>query len=323
MKEDKKHNKEGESSRRNFLRLGVIAGGAIVSGFGIKAFANTEKTTGEKVKVITTDGKLAEVDSGALHHCSSCSGNYVSNEEARIGIPGRKFVMVIDLSRCKNARKCVSACQNMHYLPTDKEWLTVNLMQESENTAPYWMPKTCYHCDEPPCTKVCPVGATFKRNDGIVLIDNERCIGCKFCMTACPYSARIFNWDKPKNIPTEVLERPYSIESGAPQVFGTVGKCDFCPDMIREGKLPDCVTACPNGVYFFGDINEDTVTNGDETLRFSELIKDKAGYRYKEELGTQPSVYYLPPVDRNFPFESGLKGLSEEQMSRYHNNPIK
>ena len=184
MKDNKGQQKK-DSSRRNFLKLGVLAGGAVVSGVGLSAIAGTPGSTGEKVKVMTTDGKLAEVDSGMLHSCGSCS-SHVSNEEARKGIPGRKFVMVIDLSRCKNARKCISACQNMHYLPKDKEWITVKLMQESEETAPYWMPKTCYHCDEPPCTKVCPVGATFKRDDGIVLVDNERCIGCKFCMNACP-----------------------------------------------------------------------------------------------------------------------------------------
>ena len=317
---DKKDQKKKDSSRRDFLKLGVLAGGAVVSGVGLSALAGNPESTGDKVKVMTTDGKLAEVDSGMLHSCGSCSSSHASNEEARKGIPGRKFVMVIDLSRCKNARKCISACQNMHYLPKDHEWIKVKLMQESEETAPYWMPKTCYHCDEPPCTKVCPVGATFKRDDGIVLVDNERCIGCKFCMNACPYGARIFNWEKPKGIPQEILDRPYNIESGAPQIFGTVGKCDFCPDMTRKGMLPDCVTACPNGVYFFGDLNEDTVTNGSETFRFSELIKDKAGYRFHEDLGTQPSVYYLPPVDRSFPVESGFKGLSEEEKARYKEN---
>ena len=89
--------------------------------------------------------------------------------------------------------------------------------------------------------------------------------------------------------------------------MGTVGKCDFCPDMVRKGELPHCVSACPNGVFFFGDMNEDSVTNGAETFRFSELIKDKAGYRLMEDLGTKPRVYYLPPVNRNFPFEAGLE----------------
>ena len=126
--------------------------------------------------------------------------------------------------------------------------------------------------------------------------------GCRFCMVACPYSSRSFNWSEPE-VPEEIANQPYSPETSVPQRKGTVEKCDFCPDMLRRGKLPHCVTACPNGVFYFGDINEDTVTNGDETVRFSELIREKAGYRYLEELGTEPSVYYLPPVDRMFPFK--------------------
>ena len=94
-----------------------------------------------------------------------------------------------------------------------------------------------------------------------------------------------------------------SPESSFPSKMGTVEKCDFCPDMARKGELPDCVTSCPNGTIFFGDANEDTVTNGEDTFRLSELIRDRAGYRFLEELGTEPRVYYLPPVERNFPFE--------------------
>jgi molybdopterin-containing oxidoreductase family iron-sulfur binding subunit len=176
-------------------------------------------------------------------------------------------------------------------------------MQDAEHTAPYWQPTTCMHCDEPPCVKVCPVDATFKRQDGIVLIDSDRCIGCRFCMAACPYSSRVFNWEE-LHLEKEVAEKPYSCETSMPQKKGTVGKCDFCPDMARKGELPHCVSACPNGVFLFGDMLEDTVTNGAETFRFSDLIKDKAGYRLMEDLGTKPSVYYLPPVGRSFPFEN-------------------
>ena len=176
-------------------------------------------------------------------------------------------------------------------------------MQDSDHTAPYWQPTTCMHCDEPPCVKVCPVDATFKRQDGIVLIDSDRCIGCRFCMAACPYSTRVFNWEDP-GLPQEISDKPYSCETSVPQKKGTVGKCDFCPDMARQGQLPHCVAACPNGVFFFGDMNQDSVTNGSETFRFSDLVKDKAGYRLMEDLGTKPSVYYLPPVNRNFPFEN-------------------
>jgi molybdopterin-containing oxidoreductase family iron-sulfur binding subunit len=121
-------------------------------------------------------------------------------------------------------------------------------------------------------------------------------------MAACPYSTRVFNWEEPKQ-PEYVKQMPYSVENGYPRKKGVVEKCDFCPHMSREGKLPHCVTACPNGVFLFGDENEDAVTNGSETFVLSTLLKDKGGYRYMEELGTKPRVYYLPPVDRLFPFK--------------------
>jgi molybdopterin-containing oxidoreductase family iron-sulfur binding subunit len=186
-------------------------------------------------------------------------------------------------------------------------------MQDADKTAPYWQPTTCMHCDEPPCVKVCPVDATFKRQDGIVLIDSDRCIGCRFCMAACPYSIRVFNWEEPV-LTKEVEDQSYSCETRMTQKKGTVGKCDFCPDMTRKGLLPHCVSACPNGVFMFGDMNEDTVTNGAETFRFSDLIKEKAGYRLMEDLGTKPRVYYLPPVNRNFPYESGLENDDDKKV---------
>jgi molybdopterin-containing oxidoreductase family iron-sulfur binding subunit len=221
--------------------------------------------------------------------------------------------MVIDLSRCKDARKCQGACQEHHNLPDQARWLKVLKMQESKETAPFWMPKPCLHCDKPPCVKVCPVDATYKRSDGIVLIDNERCIGCRFCMAACPYSTRVFNWDEPA-LPAIASSKPYSPETSVPRKKGTVEKCDFCPDMLKQGKVPHCVSACPNGVYYFGDLYEDVVTNGDETVRLSQLLKDKGGYRYLEALGTEPSVYYLPAANRQFPF----KDRTEEDKNKEH-----
>jgi len=212
-------------------------------------------------------------------------------------------VMVIDLSKCKNAGKCRNACSKMHYLPKDRSYIKVNKMQDSEKTAPYWMPTPCFHCDNPPCVKVCPVDATFKLTDGIVGIDNNRCIGCRFCMVACPYSARVFNWDTEYQLKEEEFKNIKHHAACSSHVRGTVEKCDFCPSKTQNNELPDCVNACPNGVFYFGDENEDVVSNGDETVRLSQLIKDKAGYRYLEELGTKPRVYYLPPANRQFPFK--------------------
>ncbi len=304
-------------SRREFLKKGAVAGAITTAGVSAWLRKQGITETGEKVKLLAQDGELIEVDKAFLKlHAQANSEVLARNTTGREGIKGKKFVMVVDLGRCKNARKCVIACQKMHYLPEDKEWLNIKLMKDNDQSAPYWFPKMCFHCDNPPCVKVCPVDATFKRTDGLVLIDNERCIGCKFCMAACPYSTRVFNWDEP-DLPETVKEMTYSPETSVPSQHGTVEKCDFCPDMVRKGKLPDCVTACPNGVFYFGDEIEDAVTNGDETVRLSELLRDRAGYRFMEDLGTKPRVYYLPPADRMFPVERGFKDLTEEQKERY------
>ncbi|MBK8832747.1 MAG: 4Fe-4S dicluster domain-containing protein [Saprospiraceae bacterium] len=309
--------RKNEQTRRAFFSKTVPAALGVLGVGGLLAEACKPAVEDEeKVSVLTPDGKLVQVNKSAM------APQPVSPEEAREGIPGKKFVMVIDLARCKNARKCVSECQKMHNQPAEDEWIKVFLMQDSEDTAPYWFPKPCFHCNQPPCVKVCPVGATYKRTDGIVLVDTDRCIGCKFCMTACPYSSRVFQW-KEEVKTAETCNTKYSPETSVPSRVGTVGKCDFCPDMARQGKLPGCVTGCPNGVIFFGDKNEDIVTNGSESFRFSELVHDRAGYHFMAELGTEPNVYYLPPVDRLFDYEKGFNDLSEEQVDFYKSSIVK
>jgi len=305
----KQKNDEKKASRRNFLKLGLTAGAGAVAGGSLIAGLSDGKS-GEKVKVLTTDGKVVEVDKADVSPVKKVI------EESRKGIPGRKFVMVIDLGKCANARKCVTACQEGHHLPKDHEYMKVYLMQDSAKTAPYWFPKPCFHCDNPLCVSVCPVGATFKRSDGIVLVDNKKCIGCKFCMTGCPYSARIFSW---KAHEEHELDVQYNPESSVPSVEGTVSKCVFCADRLKENKLPYCLEACPMGVIYFGDVNEDAVTNGVETVKFSELIRDRGGYRHLENLGTRPTVYYLPPVNRQFPVDRGYESIDDDVKERYKN----
>jgi molybdopterin-containing oxidoreductase family iron-sulfur binding subunit len=305
-----------QNTRRDFIATSLVAG-ATLAGCATKNPFTEElipdvQASGEMVKLLSVDGEIIEVDKAFLKPVPVLPASM--NTIEREGIAGKKFAMVIDLSRCKSVKKCQTACNHMHHIHPGQNWIKVYPMQDAEHTAPYWQPTTCMHCDEPPCVKVCPVDATFKRKDGIVLIDSDRCIGCRFCMAACPYSSRVFNWEEPK-IEKEIAAQPYSCETSVPQKVGTVGKCDFCPDMVRQGNLPHCVSACPNGVFFFGDILEDSVTNGSETFRFSELIKDKAGYRLMEDLGTKPSVYYLPPVNRNFPFENKVESGIEEKKA--------
>lgn len=300
-----------ETTRREFISFGLVAG--LAAGCGQAGPFDPEdptvKASGEMVKLLSVNGDIIEVDKAFLKPVPDVPS--VSNAEARKGIDGKSFVMVIDLSRCKNLKKCQEACNHCHHIHPGQNWIKIHPMKDAEHTAPYWQPTTCMHCDEPPCVKVCPVDATFKRQDGIVLIDSDRCIGCRFCMAACPYSTRVFNWEEP-DIPENIAHQHYNAETSLPQKKGTVGKCDFCPDQARINQLPHCVKACPNGVFFFGDLNEDSVTNGTETFRFTELVRDKAGYQLMAELGTKPRVYYLPAANRNFPFESGLENQTEK-----------
>ncbi len=284
------------TNRRQFLRhsltvLGAAAAGEVACRCA-HAATNDEAPSGPAVPALTPDHQVVDARTGAAIPTST--------DSARQGVPGRRWIMVIDLAKCDGCGKCISACSKMHFVPQDRQWIKVLRMQESEKTAPYFFPQPCYHCDNPPCTKVCPVDATFKRSDGVVLIDNERCIGCRFCMAACPYGARSFNWGPPQN-PPEAVEKGYSPEHGYPRRIGTVEKCDFCPDMAEMGMLPACVGGCPMGAMYYGDENEDAVTNAQgETQRLSQLLLDRSGYREMEDLGTKPRVYYLPPKNRMY-----------------------
>ena len=312
--------KPKENSRRNFLQLFGIAGaGTVLAGAAIFAGHNYEKNKkrGDKIKILTANNELLEVErADAVKSVKEAKLNLTEyQKKGREGIPGKRWVMVLDLSKCRNARKCMAACIGAHHLRSEQSHMNVLKMQESEKTPPYYMPKNCQHCDNPPCVAVCPVDATFKRPDGIVLIDNERCIGCRFCIAACPYSARVFNWIVPIK-EKEDKGLVYNVELNVPQKLGTISKCLFSADRLREGKLPYCVEACPNGVYYFGDENEDAVTNGTskETVRLSKLLTDNAGYHLMPELGTKPRIYYLPPKNKNYPFQEKDRMEAKESL---------
>jgi Fe-S-cluster-containing dehydrogenase component len=312
--------KPKENSRRNFLQLFGIAGaGTVLAGAAIFAGQNYEKRKkkGDKIKILTANNELLEIErDAAVKAIKEAKLNLTEyQKQGREGIPGKRWVMVLDLSKCRNARKCMAACISAHHLRSEQSHMNVLKMQESEKTPPYYMPKNCQHCDNPPCVAVCPVDATFKRPDGIVLIDNARCIGCRFCIAACPYSARVFNWIEPIK-EKEDKGLVYNVELNVPQKLGTISKCLFSADRLREGKLPYCVEACPNGVYYFGDENEDAVTNGTskETVRLSKLLTENAGYRLMPELGTKPRIYYLPPKNKTYPFQEKDRQEAKESM---------
>ena len=306
------------NSRRKFLQsIGLVGAGSVLAGATLFSSCENQnkKKVGDKIKILTANNELLEVDrKDAIKSFKKTSLNLTEYQKlGREGIKGKRWIWVIDLAKCKNARKCMSACVSAHHLRSEQSHINVLKMEESKNTPPYYMPKPCQHCDNPPCVAVCPVDATFKRQDGIVLIDNERCIGCRFCIAACPYGARTFNWIAPK-MEKEDKDLTYNVELNLPERLGTITKCLMSADRLREGKLPYCVSQCPNGVYYFGDENEDAVTNGTtkETVRLSKLLADNGAYRLMEELGTKPRVYYLPPKNRTQPFQEKDRAETDE-----------
>jgi len=162
-----------------------------------------------------------------------------------------------------------------------------------------FMPVPCQNCQDAPCAKVCPVGATFYSADGINMIDQDRCIGCRYCIVACPYERRFFNWEDPP-VYADDANLTYSPTTNTPHRMGVAEKCIWCAHRVGQGDVPACVEACSAagmGALWFGDANQDVVSQGDgkATMPLSALIKDRGAYHLKEELGTLPQVLYLPP----------------------------
>lgn len=287
-------------SRRQFLKLSALfAGGVatlgVANGKALEAPTNASGDTEANLPTFQAHAQTTGELVGA-------GGEPMTHTPAAAPAPGKhRWVMVIDLAKCDGCKGCTEACTAMHFVPPGQEWIKVFQNRDNSVAGSYWFPRPCMQCDNTPCAKVCPVGATFKREDGIVLIDQERCIGCRYCIAACPYGSRYFNWAEPPHT-TQEMAQPYSVEWNFPHRRGVVEKCIFCPELAREGKLPACAQACKMNAIYFGDQVEDVVTNhAGETVSFTQLIREKGGFRFMEELGTEPRVWYLPARDRVYP----------------------
>ena len=215
---------------------------------------------------------------------------------------GRMYVFVIDLDRCDGCRKCTEACQTEMYVPPAwggelqydgrQPWIQVFDVGGGVS-----MPVPCQNCQNAPCAKVCPVGATYYSEDHIVLIDQNRCIGCRYCLAACPYQRRFFNWFDPPMTEQE-KKIPYSPDYNIPHRKGVAEKCIWCRHRTKMGMVPACVDACRKAgmsALWFGDASQDTVSDGEQTVSLSQMLKGRGAYHLKDELGTLPSVIYLPP----------------------------
>ncbi len=242
---------------------------------------------------------------GVLPGISSCAGD----QQAGVQGAGKRLAMVIDLRVCaqhEDCTKCSEACHAAHNVPSfpkaqgetvpnveydqvkwiwkqdfDQAFPTEENQYLPSRVKAKQLPVLCNHCDNPPCVRVCPTKATFKREqDGIVMMDWHRCIGCRYCVVACPYGSRSFNWWNP---------RPYiaKITPDFPtRMKGVVEKCTFCEERISRALKPVCVEACPYGAMVFGDLNQQ-----DSEVRMR--LTSAFSIRRKPELGTQPEVYYL------------------------------
>ncbi len=198
-----------------------------------------------------------------------------------------RFGMVIDLKECLGCQACTVACKVEHGTPPGIFWNRVTEIEEGEYPAvrKYFLPRLCMHCKNPSCVEVCPTGASHQREDGIVLIDHEKCMGCKYCIVACPFGARYFNEENRGYFGDGLT--PYEKVMYREHQTGVVEKCNFCVERLDAGQQPACVGTCIARARYFGDLD-------DPDSEVSQLIRRKHGYRLLEELDNSPSVYYLP-----------------------------
>ncbi|MBI5376239.1 MAG: 4Fe-4S dicluster domain-containing protein [Candidatus Schekmanbacteria bacterium] len=221
-----------------------------------------------------------------------------------------RWGMVIDLDKCTGCGACIIACNSENNIGLSDpqlfregrsiRWMDILTIEEGEypDVKKKIMPRPCFHCDKPPCTKVCPVRATYKGDGGLVGQIYPRCIGCRYCTTACPYTVRYFDWYVPY-WPSEMMATLNPDVSVRPK--GVVEKCSFCHhrwqkakelarsenrDMREDDYVPACVESCPGKAMYFGDLDN-------PQHRVTVLSKSRRASRLLEDLGTEPKVYYL------------------------------
>jgi len=216
---------------------------------------------------------------------------------------GVRWAQTLDLSACIGCGRCREACFQENNPSRDPAiyWITmlrshhlkIWTLHETETyeTPPqehddgqYYMPVGCQQCESPSCVRACPVKATWKEPDGIVVVDYDWCIGCRYCMAACPYAARKFNWGHP-TLPAEDVNLGMHYLGNRPRMYGVVEKCTYCVQRTRAGHDPACVTVCPVGARKFGDVN-------DPAAEVNYIVHRVRTIQLREELGTQPHFYY-------------------------------
>ncbi len=218
-------------------------------------------------------------------------------QDAHGGTSPYHWVMVIDLSKCIGCDYCVYTCQATNDTRDDMRW-NIRVTDVTATGQVFHITRPCLHCLHAPCVYVCPVGATYSRPDGLVVMDYDKCIGCRYCQTACPYGVRQFNFDERTDVNAQVPE--WNEPEVARRPRGVVEKCTFCIHRIDPGlaqglmpgedpdATPACINVCPVEARFFGNLNN-------PNSRVAQIINSQPTLRLREDLGTEPNVYYIPP----------------------------
>lgn len=277
-------------SRRRFLEgvaatVGVMAAGALPAALTATAGAGEGGTTegGDGLQHIREESHAINYPGKTVHYADP---------------PGpQKWAMVIDVKACIGCRRCVYACVRENNIGRNSGFTYIQVLEmepgkvdiehaelhygQGGRPDKWYMPVQCMHCSKPTCVYGCPVKATWKEPDGIVLIDYEKCIACRNCMVTCPYGARHFNWAHPE-VPEQERNPKVPVEEKA----GVVEKCTFCVHRTRNGRTTACTEACPVGARKFGDLN-------DPESEVSVLLRTRRVWRLKEEYGTEPMIWYV------------------------------
>jgi molybdopterin-containing oxidoreductase family iron-sulfur binding subunit len=311
-KQKKNNHQQGKlCGRREFLKgtakAAALGGAAMLSGCGSGMFGSDEEfslrwkeyfkknyrlmTQEEKDETVRRLERLTKIRSGAGIQMSS-----------KTPINGVLFGYAFNVTRCEGYMECVAACVKENNLDrkSNTQYIRIFEMEHGQMSPEvgdgkyfhkvpvedhFYMGVQCFHCESAPCIKACPTKATWKEPDGIVVVDYDWCIGCRYCMAACPYYGRRFNWNEPY-VPLDEMTKKQHYLGNRMRAKGQMEKCTFCVQRSREGRNPACVEACPTGSRVFGNL-----LDPDSEIRF--VLKHKKVFRFKEDLGTDPKFWYF------------------------------
>jgi len=297
--------------RREFLKgavkVAALGSAAVATGCGSEVFGSTEKLQlqwkeyfKKNYRLMTQEEKEETVR--RLEQLAKIKKRVDIQMSSKGPIKDVLFGYAFNVTRCEGFMECVAACVKENNLDrkSQTQYIRIFEMKPGELTPElgdgkyfhkvpvdnhFYMGVQCFHCENAPCIKACPTKATWREPDGTVVVDYDWCIGCRYCIAACPYYGRRFNWNSPQ-VPRDEMTKKQHYLGNRMRSKGQTEKCTFCVQRSREGRLPACVEACPTGARVFGNLLDPK-----SEIRF--VLKHKKVFRLKEDLGTDPKFWYF------------------------------